>query len=86
MESGALAETGKQILILFLLSWMDAVISVAALAYSANVLLLILFSTATDTQSVHTCNLLLLHMTLRVACSLSLYGLLVLYNHANTYM
>jgi len=86
MDSEALAETGKQILILFLLNWTDAVISVAALAYSANVLLLILFSTAIDTQSVHTCNKFLLHMTLRVACSLSLYGLLVLYNHTDTYV
>jgi len=86
MVSVALVETGKQILVLFVLVWWDAFVSVPAVAYFANVLLLVLGSSSSEPRSVHNCNQLLLQMTLRVSCSLLLYGLLVLYNHDGTFI
>jgi len=86
MDSVALVETGKQILVFLVLVWMDSFVSVPAVAYFANVILLVLGSSSSETQSVHNCNMLLLQMTLRVSCSLSLYGLLLLYNHNDTFI
>jgi len=78
MDSVALVETGKQILVLIVLVWMDSFVSVPVLAYFANVILLVMGSSSFEPQSVHNCNMLLLQMTLRVSCSLSLYGLLMM--------
>jgi hypothetical protein len=75
-------ECCNQIVVLLVSFLLEAYVSVIAVAYSANVLFVVfLLSPADDSvATVHSCNKCLLHMTVRVACSLSLYGWIALYN------
>ena len=83
MASREVKEICNQGAVLLLIFCLEAAVSVIAVAYCANVLFVVFLLTPSEDRTVHRCNLCLLHMTLRVSCSLSLYGVLSLYNRDN---
>jgi len=80
MLSDEVREIGNQLAVLPLTFWFETTVSVITVAYCANVLFAVFLLAPSEVKTVHGCNLCLLHMTLRVACSLSLYGVLTLFN------
>ena len=82
MASREVKEICNQGAVLLLIFCLEAAVSVIAVAYCANVLFVVFLLTLADDSAVtvHGCNKCLLHMTVRVACSLSLHGWIALFN------
>jgi len=80
MLSDAVKELANQLAVLLVTLWLHDSVSVPAITYCANVLFVVFVLAPSGEKSVRACNCCLLHTTLRVSCSLFLYGVLALFN------
>ena len=80
MLSDFVKELGNQLAVLLVTVLLHDFVSVPAIAYCVNVLFVVFVLAPCGEKSVRACNCCLLHTTLRVSCSLFLYGVLALFN------
>jgi len=80
MPSDFVKELGNQLVVLLVTVLLHDFVSVPAIAYCASMLFVVFVLAPSGEQSVRACNSCLLNATLRVSCSLSLYGVLALFN------
>jgi len=81
MLSDFVKEFVNQLVVLLVTVLLHDYVSVPAVAYCANMLFIVFVLDPSGEQSVRACNSCLLNATLRVSCSLSLYGVFALFNH-----
>ena len=80
MMSSTVKELRNQLAVLLFTFLLHESVSVPAIVYCANVLFAVFLLAPCGDRTVRACNLCLLQMTLRVSCSLSLFGVLALFN------
>jgi len=78
MLGAVLLEVLGQFFTVLALLMLNGAASVPAIAYASIVLITVLVPSPLLARSVHSCNCLLLGTTLRVSCSLLLYGVIAL--------